>query len=809
MKPTDQEMLRRLGSGETIDTLCTAAGLSRAQFDAWWKAQVESRVPAGDGTRRAMVQRAVCIERDRWGIPHVRAESDRDLFFGFGYAMAQDRLFQLDFLRRRGAGRLAAVLGADGTELDVLGRTVGFRSILELDVLARTVGIRRIAEAEWGKLAEETQTLLKAFSDGVNALMDETRDRLPIEFDLLDYRPEPWSPIDCLAIEGEFRWYLTGRFPVIVMPELARRALGDGPLFRAFLTVERDDESILPPGSYTTERGGAQPVGAAAGDPQGTHGSNNWVLDGRRTATGKPLVASDPHIWFDAVSCWYEVHLNGGSFQVAGMSYVGIPAVMFGRTERVAWGCTNNICSQRDLYEEKTDTAHPDCFLHNDCWEPARTLEEIVPVRGAEPERRTIRFSRNGPIVNDVLPPVARGGAPVALKWLGAHQGGWLTALLAMDRARSAAEFREATRAWHVPAFSLVFGDVDGAIGYQSVGRIPIRNVWQRGYRPGWDPQHQWQGLIPFEGMPRWADPERGWIATANNRPAPEDFPYPLSGTWADCLRALRIRQMIEETPKVNFNDCIAMHYDSLSLRAVHCLPHLLPILGKCADSRVQKATTHLASWDGRMEPDRVGATLFDVFFLHWTRAVALHRFDADTAALLAGGAAGLAAALLEDDRCGWFSDGVRERSIHEAMIAALDWLTPQLGPDLNQWTWGRLHVVPLRHVLSGRGDLGQLLDHGGVPVPGDGITVCNTGLGRRFEANAGANYRLIADLSTSPPGLWAVDSQSQSGHPGSPHYADQLPEWLHGRYHYLPLDGAEASAAAVSRLTLEPRGII
>ncbi len=389
------------------------------------------------GSRRTGVRRAVQIVRDEWGIPSIRADNDDDLFFGFGYAMAQDRLFQLDFLRRKGAGRLSEILGPDGSELDYLARFVWLRNVFEWDLLARTVGIRRIAEAEWTALPEETRTVLRSFSAGINAVIEESRDRLPIEFDLLDYRPEPWTPIDCLTIEGEFRWYLTGRFPVIVMPELTRRALGDGPLYRAFLEVESDAESILPPGSYPRGRAGSQPVGTAVGDPQGG-GSNNWVISGRLSATGKPMVASDPHIAFEAVSCWYEVHLHGGSFNVAGMAYAGMPAVMFGRNQHVAWGCTNNICSQRDLYQEKTDPAYPNCYLYDGQWEPARQLDEVIAVKGSPPVRKTIRFSRNGPIVDEVLPAAARHTGPVSLKWLGAYRGGWLTALLGMDRAESA-----------------------------------------------------------------------------------------------------------------------------------------------------------------------------------------------------------------------------------------------------------------------------------------------------------------------------------------------------------------------------------
>ena len=244
MKLGSKELLRRLGAGEPIEAVCAAGGLSRAEFDAWWQAETRARVPGQSGSQRAAVNGSVRIDRNRWGVPHVSADTDEDLFFGFGYAMAQDRLFQLDYLRRKAVGRLSEILGPDG---------------LELDIVARTLDLHRIAEAEWRQTPDETRRLVTAFSHGVNAVIAASADRLPIEFDLLDYAPELWSPVDCLAIAGEFRAYLTVRLPVIFIPELGKHTLGEGTLYRAFLEGEADDESILPPGSYP-----AAPVGGPA-----------------------------------------------------------------------------------------------------------------------------------------------------------------------------------------------------------------------------------------------------------------------------------------------------------------------------------------------------------------------------------------------------------------------------------------------------------------------------------------------------------------------------------------------------------------
>jgi penicillin amidase len=792
MPINSRDLLRRLGAGESIDALCREHGWTRDEFDQWWRREAASRAPRCEGSAAAAVKKAVSIERDRWGIPHIVAESVADLFFGFGFAMAQDRLFQLDYLRRKGQGRLAEVLGPEG---------------LPLDITARTVGLNRIAQAEWSRLPLGTRAVLEAFAAGINAWIDACGESVPIEFELLDYRPEPWSPIDSLAIKSEFQWYLTGRLPVIVMPELAKRVLGEGPLYRELLLGEEDDEAIVPPEAYRDLPRGIphDGVGQAMGEAEGT-GSNNWVVAGEHCRAGLPMVASDPHIAFEAVSCWYEAHLCGGGFNVAGMTYVGMPAIMFGRNERVAWGMTNNICSLRDLYQERTDPAHPNCFLFDGQWEPAREIIETIAVRGGEPVSRTVRCSRHGPIVDELLPPAAKSTGPVSLRWLGAEEGGWLTALLGIDRARNVAEFREALRPWHVPTFNVVMADAEGQIAVQCAGRIPLRQTPERGYRDGSDPAQQWTGLIPFEGMPHAIDPPRGWLATANNRLAADDYPYPLAGTWISGYRAKRIRQMIESRlggAKFDAYSFREMHTDSISLRAKTCLPGLIVAVQEVDGSQERAALALLQEWSGCVLPDSAAATLFNVFFSFWSKAVADVHFEGATAELLAKQCEGVACRLLTFDQHGWFPARRREPAIRRMWKETLAYLTQRFGNDPTTWHWGKLHRMPLAHVLGSRGDLAQLLNHGDVPVRGDMCTVCNTGSDPDWRATTGAGYRLVADLATQE--LLAIDAQSQSGNPGTPHYSDQLAAWTAGEYHVLPLDREDVAKITVERMTLVP----
>ena len=608
-------------------------------------------MPGFAGGVKAPVSRLVEIERDKYGIPHIYASSDADLFIALGYAMAQDRLFQLDWLRRKGAGRLSEIVGNDG---------------LEQDVLARTVGLNRIARAEWDKLPAETQSVLTAFSAGVNAVIEQSGDHLPIEFDLLDYRPEPWQPLDCLLIENEFRWYLTGRFPVIAIPELARRQLGDGPLYRAFLTAEADDESILSPGDYDANGKGVQPVGEAVGEPDSALGSNNWVVSGSRTASGKPHVASDPHIAFEAVSCWYEVHLQGGSFDVAGCTYVGMPAVLIGRNRRMTWGITNNISSQRDLYQEKTSPDEPDCFLNGDRWEPARELTELIHVRGFGPISKRIVFSHNGPIVS--RDPAATGernrsgfaqmagGVSRRLvdRALG-NESGRRRGIVSRGAAAVACADVFSRLCRHRGKYRLSDDGADSAA--KTLGtRIPAR----LGSRARVAGAHSVRGDAPAPKIRREDLSSRPTTVSPAN-----DFPYPLAGTWASGYRARRIRERIESQTSLERLNHRDLHQDAVSLRAVACLPGLCAALEQEADPVAHRLVGLLKDWNGDCRDDLVAPAVFNVFFVDWCKRVAAERFPEEASSFLAGGIEGLAAELLRaDDAAGLLGPRRKAESI-------------------------------------------------------------------------------------------------------------------------------------------------
>lgn len=787
------DWLHALGRGDSIESVCRRHGWTDEEFRTRWQDAVRQHAERSPEIPPAPLAATATIERDPWGVPHLFADNDQDLFFAYGVAMAQDRLFQLDYLRRKATGRLSEILGPTG---------------FELDRVARTIGFHQIAAREWQTLRDDIRTLVEAFSRGINHWIAAIGNHLPIEFTLLDIEMQPWTPQDCLAIESEFRWYLTGRMPVILIPELAKRKLGDGPLWHDFLLGEADEESILHPEEYatTTAPDRLEPVGQALNDPDANIGSNNWVVGGQNSETDRPFVFSDPHIAIEAVSCWYQAHLCGGSFNVAGMTYAGMPCIMFGRNERVAWGITNNICSQRDLYQETIDDEHPDCFLFDGRWEEARHRREEIRVRDEDEVVLDVVSSRNGPIVDSLLPSIASRLGPVSIRWLGAHHGGWLTSLLDMDRASDGVEFETRLRPWHVPTFSLVFADLDGNIGFKTSGRIPQRRQAPLGFRRGDDPSDQWQGLLPFEQMPGVINPTRGWVATANNRVAADDFAYGLHGCWSSGWRAKRIRELIEAQPRHSRESLRAIQQDVYSFRAARAVPTILEATESLAAPDVQAARTELQDWDYHVTPESTGATVFNVFFSMWCSRVAEERFpDKEERQVIEPGIAGCAARLLESDPNAWFDGGEQDRlaAVRSTFTAAAATLSERLGNDVQQWHWGRLHKTPMTHFLSTRGDLGRLLDQAGAAVRGDMGTVCNSGSGPDWTATTGAGYRMMADLSTQPAELHAIDAPSQSGVPGSPHYDDQYDDWKQGQYHAIPLSAEEAHQAAVSIETI------
>lgn len=786
----DQALLTALCGEHSAEEVCRAAGITSDEFAAACAAYLRRRLPPADCGLQAAVGEPAEILRDRAGVPHVCANTVADCYFGLGFAMAQDRLWQIDRLRRRALGRQAEVLGA---------------SYLRSDLTHRLVGIDRIAGAEVDRVDEQTRGVLDAFVAGINRQVEACGKDLPIEFILLNYEPEPFSVRDVLAILRGIWWSLNGRLENLVVAEAARLLL-DEELRRAYLTPEASEERIVPAGSpYPPATGTLTSLTETLAGMGDNRGSNNWAVSGRRTTSGKALLCSDPHQAFWLPSSWYEYALHGPEGNVAGAGHPGAPGLWWGANGAIAWGITNNAASTRDLYIEEIPPNDESRYRDGTTWRQFEKQDIAITVRGEEPRRHQLRSTVRGPIMNEVLPSVAEGGdPPLSLRWVGQEHLDDVRALLALGRARDWRAFRAALTDWSVAVFNFGYADQTGFVGYQCAGRVPVRARPARGFRRANAPDDAWQRYVPFEGLPRLEDPPRGYVASANQRVVADDYPYPFYGAWAAGYRGQRIAQALGGATLIDRSRLIALQNDVKGCRAERLCPPLLRALAGSKDPDVHLLRDTLAAWDYRYTLESPAPAIFGTFMHLWQERVAAARFPARLVALVKG-QSGPAAQLLERDDLPWFGDD-KQAVLQAVAGAAVTLARSRFGPDLDHWRWGKVHQAHWQHPLSTTATA-AVFDVGPAPVSGGADTVRNTGVGSPpFAAASGSEYRLVVDFA-EPERFWAVQNAGNSGQPGSPHYADQLAPWLGGEYHAIELQRTAVERDLEGRTMLLPGG--
>lgn len=791
----DSVLLSALRGERSVEEVCRAAGIDRAELEAARDAYLRRRLPPTEARLRAAVAGPVEILRDRAGVPHVYAQATPDLYFGVGFAMAQDRLWQMDRLRRRALGRQAEILGPD---------------YVKSDLLHLTVGIDRVAAAEVDRMDEATRGVVEAFVQGINRQIEACGANLPVEFAILGYEPEPFTARDVIAILRGIWWSLNGRLENLVVAEAAR-LLPTEALRAAYLTPEAPEERIVPPGSPYPAAGLPVPrpndfVADVAGMGDST-GSNNWAVAGRKTTTGQAILCSDPHQGYWLPSSWYEYAAHGPEDDAAGAAHPGVPGLWWGANGQIAWGITNNAASTRDLYAEEVHPTDPSLYRDGDAWREFGRREVEVPVKGEGTRRFTVRSTVRGPVVNDsgLLPSVdPAGDPPLALRWVGQEHLDDVRAAIAIGRARDWESFRAALRDWSVPVFNFGYADRTGRVGYQCAGRVPVRGRVVRGYREANNPADVWQGYVPFEAMPRLENPARGYIASANNRVVPDDYPYSFYGAFAGGHRATRIKQGIESHELVSPSEMVALQNDVKSCRAERLCPPLVRRLAVSDDPDVKLLAETLGAWDYRYTVEATAPTLFETFLHAWQERVAAERFPARLVPLVKA-QGGPSFRLIESDDLAWFAGGT-EAALLETAKAAVAEVRRLFGDSPEGWRWGAVHQMHVRHVLSGEATA-SAFDVGPVPIDGSGDCVRNTGTGApAYSANSGAEYRLVVDFR-EPTSFRAVQNVGNSGQPGSPHYADNLPAFVAGAYHVVHLTRQGVEADLEGRTTIEPQG--
>lgn len=789
----DAAILSVLRGDRDIAAVCAAADVPRDEFIATRDAYLRRRLPPTDLRLIGGVEGPLDILRDRYGIPHIYAETTVDLFFGLGLAMAHDRLWQMDIFRRRGLGRLAEVLGPE---------------YLSADITHRTLMLDHIAERDVPLLDEPTADILAGFVAGVNRGIETLVQYLPIEFAILEYEPEPWTVRDVLAAARGFWWSLNGRLQSIIAAEAAIRHLPAGPLLTAFLTPEFPEERIIPPGSPlpSVDLASTKPPESNqsfAGSDNSATGSNNWAVGGSRTPTGAGILGSDPHQPFMLPANWYECRLRGPEDDLIGAGWTGMPGIWFGRNRHIAWGLTNNNASTRDLFIEEVHPSDPSRYRDGSAWRPFGERPITISVRGRVPHQFTVRETVRGPIVNHLVPHVDPAGEPpLSLRWIGQEHLTEIRSVVALGRARSWEEFRTALADWTLPVFNWGFTDRDGNVGYQCASRMPIRDRVIRGFREANNPGDQWRGYVPFDAMPQLENPPYGFIESANNVPVPGDYPYVFNGAFASGERAVRIRESIEATPLFDTAACVALQNDTRSPRAMAFRTALLARLADEADPDVRLFRAQLADWDARYTTIATAPVFLETFARLWDDRIARERFPSHLVPLVTGQGS-VAIQLLAGDTLDWFMSD-KHAVITTCVQGAVRAVRERFGADPVGWAWGAVHRAHFRHPLSNPGNA-DCFNVGPLGVSGSSTTVRNTGLGADFSAASGAEYRLIADLG-DPAGILATQNIGQSGRPESPHYRDQFGDWVQGTYHRVHFDRDVVETERTAWLQMAPR---
>ena len=750
-----------------------------------------ARLARLDGeVRLAGLDSVVEVRRDRWGVPHIYAKTARDLFFAQGYVVAQDRLWQMEMWRRAGEGRLAEILGP---------------AFVERDRTARLLKYRGDPAAEWASYAPDAREIVRAFVRGVNALIAEVKDRPPIEFSLLGAAPSPWDETVPLQRMGALA--MTGNAGDEVARARLLVRLGKARLEALWPTDPR--RALDPVPGLDLSGIGAGSLGAAAADAtipfSRREGSNNWVVSGAKTATGKPLLANDPHRAVALPSLRYLTHLVGPGWNVIGAGEPGVPGVAGGHNDRIGFGFTIVGMDQQDVYVEKlsicpgfrtTRAARegraPRCSWHNGHWAPLRTIVDTIPVKGEPPRIVRLEFTHHGPLVGED----SAKGRGYALRFVGSEPGtaGYL-AQLSVDRATDWERFKQAAARWKLPTENLVYGDVDGNIGWVAAGLMPIRS-WSGLLPVPGDGNYEWQGFLPFDQLPMAYNPASGLIVTANNNILPPGYDKPLNYDWAEPFRADRIAAVLRDTSGLTREDFERLQHDELSLPATRLVPVLvaaaarLPELVQRSD-RLAPALRLLQGWDFVMRAGQEAPLVYEA----WSRALRRR-----VAARWLGPAAGAAGSLPDlgvlidvvtrpDPLFGPAAAEARDSTALLALEDAVAELAKIAGPAPAQWTWGNLHQAKFRHPLAAAFDLDP------APRGGDGNTVNATG-GAGYAQTHGASYRIVVDFADFDNST-ATSVPGQSGQPGSEYYGDLLPLWAEGKYFPLVY-----SRAAVERET-------
>jgi penicillin amidase len=735
-----------------------------------------------------------------YGVPHVYAGNEEDLFLAQGYLHAQERLWQMDMSRRFLCGRLAEIVGNFPVPWKELSSQFRGQNSADFDYFMRLMGIQPAAAASLRLASEYEHRQLNAYSQGVNRYIEKCGRKLPWEFRLLRYGPEPWRPEDSLVIAKGFAFFLSiAFFTRLNMIALAAKLADRQEMLRSLCPSYPDDAPTITRAAWDSAKNIWQFVNGSLARSDWSiagHGSNNWVVAPSRSATGRPLLCNDPHLRLTLPSIWYLIHLKADpskaqpdGYEVWGASIPGSPCVQLGHNRWISWGVTAALCDDVELYREKTDPLDPDRYLFGDRWFKMNKREEIIRVLRSGEIKRIVRSTGHGPVVSDFgnLPDASQ---PLSLRWTAHEPSHEFHCLYRVNQARDWREFLDSLSYHSAPTLNYVYADRRGNIGYSLAGKIPLRpGVPSLLPLEGWIQENNWRGYVPFSELPRLYNPPEGVIATANNRIADGAYAYYLSHFFEPPSRIRRIEELLSAQKLLSMNDMKALQKDCVSLHAIELIQALESDMGQIAEKKSDLigVAERLLRWDGTCAEPGVEPAIFHVFQHRLLENLLVPALGEDlfTAYVeIFNQCLTPVGQILRDPASPWLSERPRRELVERSLREACEELKKTLGDDLELWQWGKIHSLKLNHSLGRLKVLSPLLGIGPFPSPGDGTTV-NMGFYRHSNPYAqavGASLRFVIDVGGWDESGFVVSS-GQSGHPFSAHYRDQAALWREGRY--------------------------
>ncbi len=771
---------------------------------------LRSTLPDYSGTKSVpQLGNRVEIIRDSFGMAHIFAQNDQDAYFAMGFSQAQDRLFQMDLARRAGHGRLSEILG---------------KSLIKVDKVFRILNSSLPAEEWYDLMTPESREALLSFAKGVNYFLETSDSALPIEFALLGYKPEPWTEFDSMAVMLYMGWAQNYAFKTELLHAAIIDRIGEEMAKELFIDYPSGFPAIIPEGENPVAGLGIDYLKTLdiAGVMIGFNGggaSNGWVVSGKKSTSGKPLYSNDPHLGLSVPSVWYEAHMSTPSMNVSGSMIAGVPFIIAGANDHVAWGVTNSHHDDADFYLEKLHPENPDLYSFNEKWEPMKIRREVIKVKGAESIELKVKITRHGPVIDDLNDYKKPKGFALSMRWTQADFPKIFKGFRLVNRAKSIEDIEEAA-GYAKSGQNWIYADDSGNIGFYFLGGIPKRDGFTGELPvPGWDGKHEWKGYVPNREQPHLRNPKQNYIVNANNKVEPEGYPYIITKYYATPDRFVRIKELLEEKEKYGPKDFEKMLGDVNMVMARDWMPNILASLKKTDLTETEtEALKILKNWNFEARHQQVAPSIFNVFMSSFAENTFKKRLGPDLYKFYLTGDKNIPFNVLrefvQNGKTVWFDDPdtAKVEGMDEVLIKSykdsIAYLEKELGNDVNDWQWGKLHTLTIYHPFGKKSSLmGLFFNIGTYPVDGSIFTVNPTyfKVTESFKAKGGgASIRHIIDFDNMKNSKRILPG-GISGNFMSPHYDDQFDLWLSGKYRPFVLNKEEIEKDAKYRLNLLP----